>query len=120
MEKLFELGAGIIILYLALLIFFIIVQWKVFSKAGKPGWGCLIPIYNVILMLEIAKRPGWWILLLLIPIVNFVIAIMIPFDIAKAFGKGMGFGFGLLFLSPIFFAILAFGEAEYREGIIEN
>lgn len=107
------IGAGMIIFYLALIAFMIVVQWKVFEKAGKPGWGCLIPIYNTILMMEIAGRPGWWFLLLFIPVVNVVISIMVIFDIAKAFDQGVGFGFGLLLLSPIFYAILAFGDAQY-------
>jgi len=106
-----------IILYLAFMIFIIIALWKVFEKAGKPGWGCLIPIYNAILMMEIADRPSWWFVLLMIPGINIIIDIIISFDIAKAFGQGTVFGFGLLFLPFIFFPILAFGSAEY-EGII--
>ena len=111
------LGAGFIIFYIAIMIFMIVVQWKVFEKAGKPGWGCIIPIYNIILMMEIAGRPGWWFLLMLIPGVNIVVDIIVIFDISKAFGKGTGFGFGLLFLPIIFFPILAFGSAEYEGAI---
>ena len=88
------LGTGFIIFYIALVIFMIVVQWKVFVKAGKPGWGCIIPIYNIILMMEIVGRPGWWFVLLLIPGVNIVIDIIVIFDISKAFGQGTGFGFG--------------------------
>lgn len=116
-EAFVGLGAGMIVFYLAFIAFAIVVQWKVFEKAGKPGWGCIIPIYNTILMMEIAGRPGWWFLLLFIPIVNVVISIMVVFDIAKAFGQGVGFGFGLLFLSVIFYAILAFGDAQYEGNI---
>ncbi|MBN1326558.1 MAG: signal peptidase I, partial [Candidatus Cloacimonetes bacterium] len=82
-------------------------------KAGKPGWGCIIPIYNVILQMEIAGRPGWWFLLMFIPGVNIVISIIVLLDIAKAFGKGTGFGIGLILLGFIFFPILAFGDAKY-------
>ncbi len=74
----------------------------------------LIPIYNVILLLEIAGRPLWWIVLLLIPIVNFVVAILVSLDIAKQFGKGAGFGVGLAFLAPIFYPILGFGDARFQ------
>ena len=106
-------GAGLMILYFAIVIFMLIVWWKIFIKAGKPGWGILIPIYNVILMLEIAGRPGWWFLLMLIPVVDIVIAIIVILDLAKAFGKGSGFGLGMLFLGIIFYPMLAFGDAQY-------
>ncbi len=107
------IGAGMLILYFVVLIFMLIVMWKIFTKAGKPGWGILIPIYNIILMLEIAGRPGWWFLLMLIPGVNFVISIIVILDFAKAFGKGTGFGIGMLFFGIIFYPILAFGDAQY-------
>jgi len=101
--------------WLALLIFYIVVMWKVFTKAGLPGWGAIVPIYNIYLTLKLAKRPGWWLLLFLVPVVNIVIAIILHFDIAKNFGKGTGFGFGLLFLGFIFYPILAFGSAKYQK-----
>lgn len=88
--------------------------WKTFAKAGKPGWGCLIPIYNIILLLEIAEKPLWWIILYLIPLVNIVVAILISIEIATKFGKGAGFGLGLAFLGFIFFPILGFGDAKYK------
>jgi hypothetical protein len=87
--------------------------WKIFTKAGKPGWAVLIPIYNLYVMLEIVGRPWWWLLMMLIPGVNVVFFIILVFDIAKSFGKGTGFALGLLFLSIIFFLILAFGDAQY-------
>ncbi|MBI2571165.1 MAG: signal peptidase I [Candidatus Schekmanbacteria bacterium] len=89
-------------------------MWKVLTKAGKPGWACLVPIYNVIVMLQIVGRPIWWIVLLLIPLVNVVVGIVLAIDTAKAFGKGVGFGLGLLFLGFIFYPILGFGDARYR------
>ena len=88
-------------------------MWKVFTKAGKPGWAAIIPIYNVIVLLQIAGKPLWWIVLLFIPIVNIVIAVMVMISVAKAFGKGTGFALGLLFLSPIFIPILGFSDAQY-------
>ena len=88
-------------------------MWKVFTKAGKPGWASIIPIYNVVVLLQIAGKPIWWIVLLFIPIVNIVIAAMIWIGVAKAFGKGTGFALGLLFLSPIFIPILGFSDAQY-------
>ena len=110
-------GLGIVfwIFYFAVIIFMIVVQWKIYVKAGKPGWGCIVPIYDFILKLQIACRPIWWIFLMLIPVVNIVIAIIILFDIAKAFGKSGGFAIGMFFLPIIFFPILAFDSSEYSE-----
>jgi uncharacterized membrane protein YoaK (UPF0700 family) len=86
--------------------------WKVFEKAGKPGWAAIVPIYNLIVLLEIAGKPAWWVILLLIPFVNIVVAIIMVLAIAKNFGKGAGFAIGLLLLGPIFYAILAWGDAR--------
>lgn len=108
------IGVFFIIIALGLSILMIISMWKIYVKAGKPGWGSIIPIYNLILLLEIVRRPGWWlILLLIVPVANLVCSIIMLFDLAKSFGKGTGFGFGLLFLGVIFYPILAFGDAEY-------
>jgi hypothetical protein len=102
---------------LAILIFGLIAMWKVFVKAGEPGWACLIPIYNLIVLLRIAGKPWWWIFLFIIPIVNFVIFIIVSINVAKNFGYGVGFGLGLAFLSIIFYAILAFGDARYNKVV---
>jgi hypothetical protein len=102
------------LIWLALVIVVIAGMWQTFVKAGKPGWGAIIPIYNVILLLEIAGRPIWWIFLLLIPIVNFVIAVVVSLDVAKNFGKDALFGLGLAFLGFIFYPILGFGSARYQ------
>ena len=107
------------ILYIALIVFSIIIMWKVFVKAGQPGWGCIIPIYNIYLMMKIAGRPGWWLILFFIPVVNIIIGIIVMIDIAKRFGKGAGFGIGLVFLNIIFFAILAFDSSEYQPAVVE-
>lgn len=107
---------GIIPLIVTLVLMIVILAgaWKTFEKAGQPGWGILIPFYNVILMLNIAQKPLWWILLLFVPLVNIIIAIIIAIDIAKNFGKGTGFGLGLAFLGFIFYPILGFGDAQYN------
>jgi uncharacterized membrane protein len=102
------------ICYFAVIILLIAAMWKVFSKAGHPGWACIIPIYNLYIMCKIAGRPGWWVLLMLIPFVNFIIAIILLVDISKSFGKGVGFALGLLFLGFIFWPILGFGSAQYQ------
>ncbi len=101
------------LLMLGLSIFIIAGVWKAFAKAGKPGWACLVPIYNVIVMLEMARKPVWWIILFLIPFVQLVVVIIVYIEIAKNFGKGAGFGIGLALLSPIFWPILGFGDAQY-------
>lgn len=88
--------------------------WKVFVKAGKPGWAALIPIYNAIVLMDIVGRPIWWVALLIIPFVNFVVAIIVALDVANRFSKGTGFGIGLAFLPFIFYPILGFGDAQYR------
>src|SRR5258707_15561006 len=104
--------AGVIGLLIALLI--IVAMWKVFTKAGQPGWASIIPIYNIYIWCKIVGRPWWWILLMLIPLVNFIICIILCIDLAKSFGKGVGFGLGLVFLGIIFFPILGFGSAQYQ------
>ena len=92
----------------------IVAMWKVFTKAGQPGWASIIPIYNIYIWCKIVGRPWWWILLMLIPFVNFIICIILCIDLAKSFGKGVGFGLGLALLGIIFFPILGFGSAQYQ------
>lgn len=101
------------VVYLAVIIIILAGMWKTFSKAGEPGWAVIIPIFNTYIMLKIAGRPWWWLLLLLIPIVSLVVWVVVSVDIAKAFGKGTGFGIGLCLLPFIFFPILGFGDAQY-------
>lgn len=104
------------ILCLGFVVFVIASLWIVFTKAGHPGWAAIVPFYNLYVLLQIAGRPGWWLILYLIPVVSLVISIIVSIDVAKAFGKGTGFGIGLAFLSPIFFPILAFGDAQYESA----
>jgi hypothetical protein len=103
-----------LILYLAVIVFIIASLWKVYEKADQPGWAAIVPIYNIIVLLQIVGRPLWWIVLLLIPIVNIIIAIIVNIDLAKSFGKEAGFGIGLALLGIIFYPILGFGDAEYE------
>jgi len=88
--------------------------WVIFTKAGEAGWKSIIPIYNVIVLLKIVGREWWWVLLMLIPVVNLIVWIIVALDLAKSFGRGTGFGIGLAFLSPIFSLILAFGSDTYK------
>ena len=91
----------------------IVACWKVFTKAGKPGWASIIPFYNIYVLLTIVGKPGWWLLLFFIPLVNLVIGIIVAIELAKCFGKGGGFAVGLILLPFIFMLILAFGSAKY-------
>jgi hypothetical protein len=95
----------------------IVSTWKIFQKAGQPGWASIVPVYNYIIMLRIVRRPWWFIFLLFIPLVTVVINVLLHYDLAKAFGKRVGYMFGLLFLPFIFFPMLAFGEATYKTPI---
>jgi hypothetical protein len=99
----------------AVIIFEVASMWKVFTKAGQPGWASLIPIYNGIVMLQIAGKPVWWILLYFIPLVNIVVACIVMHNISKNFGHGTGFTLGLIFLGGIFIPILAWGDSEYQQ-----
>ena len=107
-------GGGTMLFVLLLAIVVIAGFWKVFEKAGQPGWAALIPIYNAYVMLKVVGRPGWWLLLFLIPVVNFVIGMIVAIDMAKSFGQSAAFGVVLLFfLSFIGYLILGFGSARY-------
>ena len=108
-----SMPTGVVIFYIAIMVVMFAAQWKVFTKAGQPGWACLIPFYNAYKLVEIVGMNGWMFLLMLVPIFNFFFALKVIFDLAKVFGKGFGFALGLLFFSPIFMCILGFGSAEY-------
>jgi len=103
------------LLPLAILVVVIAGVWKVFVKAGQPGWAAIIPIYNLYVLTQIVGKPAWWLLLFLLPIVNIVVAIIVYIELAKAFGKGAGFAIGLLLLGFVFFPILGFGDAQYQK-----
>ncbi len=108
------MGIGFMVVTFAIALLMIASMWKIFVKAGKPGWAAIIPIYNLIVMLEIINKPIWWVLLFLIPCVNFIAAILVAMEMAKVFGKGAGFGLGLAFLPFIFYPILGFSDAKYQ------
>jgi len=110
------IGGVFFLLYLAFIVVVIAGMWKTFQKAGEPGWGAIVPIYNTYLLLKIAGRPGWWLVLFLIPVINFIISIIVSIDIANNFGKGTGYGLGLGFLPFIFYPMLGFGDASYQSG----
>ena len=107
------IGVFFALIGLVFTIIFIAAGWLVYAKAGQPGWAVIIPIYNLLVMLRIVGRPWWWILLMLIPFVGFIIGIIVTIDLAKSFGRGIGFAIGLILLGPIFYLILAFGGSQY-------
>lgn len=102
------------VIYIAILVLELVAMWKLYTKAGKPGWASIIPIYNVIVMLEIAKKPWWYLLLMLVPFVNFVIAIITTIAFVKSYGKDTGFAVLTIFFAPIMYPILAFGNSQYQ------
>ena len=85
-----------------------------FEKAGQPGWASIVPIYNLVVLLQIVNKPIWWIVLLLIPLINIVILIMVSIALAEKFGKGGGFAVGMVFLPFVFYPMLGFGDERFQ------
>jgi hypothetical protein len=104
------------IIALALSVLIIVSLWKIFTKAGKPGWAAIVPIYNVIVLVQITGLPLWYIILLLIPIVNIYAIFKIYIELAHKFGKSTGFGVLMVFFSGICIPILAFDKNSTYNG----
>lgn len=102
------------IVWLIITFVFLAGMWKTYKKAGQPGWGCLIPIYNIYLLCKMGGKRGTWTLLWIIPVVNIIVAFLVYKEIAKRFNRGVGFAVGLTILSPIFFCILGFDDSQYQ------
>ncbi|MFK5856607.1 MAG: DUF5684 domain-containing protein [Bacteroidota bacterium] len=112
-----DVGTGSWLFILIVIVFYLYTFWRIFEKAGKPGWAVLIPIYNTLVMLKIVGKPWWWILLMLFlipPIGTLIFGIWMINLLSLSFGKGVGFTLGLIFLSFIFYPVLAFSNAEYQ------
>jgi len=109
-------GPSIVVVLFELIIAVLLIAglWKVFVKAGQPGWASIIPIYNTYILCKIVGKPGWWVILMFIPFLNFIIAIIIMLELAKCFGKGVGFAVGLILLSFVFIPMLGFSDAAYQ------
>ena len=105
-----------VLIYIGIIVLMITSVWKVFTKANQPGWAAILPIYNIIIMLEVAKKPTWWVAMYFIPIANFIFMIMTLNGISKNFGKDEGFTVGMVFLGIVFWPILAFGNAQYVDN----
>jgi hypothetical protein len=102
------------VIWLAVAVLMIAATWKIFVKAGEPGWAAIVPIYNVLVLLKISGKPMWWIILFFIPLANLIVAIITMFSLAKNFGKGGGFAIGLILLTIVFLPMLAWGDARYQ------
>lgn len=103
-----------IIIWLVVVVLLVASLWKLFTKAGKPGWAAIVPIYNTVVLLEIVGRPIWWIVLMFIPLVNIVVAIIVLHDLSRSFGKGVGMTILNIFLPFIGLPVLAWGDAKYE------
>ena len=108
------LGIGFMIFWCAIVLLMIASMWKVFVKAGKPGWAAIVPIYNFVVLCEIAGKPAWWVVLFFVPVVNFIVIIVLSIALAKKFGKGTGYGIGLSLLGFIFYPMLGFGPDQIQ------
>ena len=108
------IGGVALFVWLAVVLLIVAAMWKIFVKAGEPGWAAIVPIYNIIVMLKIAGKPAWWVVLMLIPFVNIIVMIIMLVAFAQSFGKGVGFALGMLFLPFIFYPMLAWGDARYQ------
>jgi hypothetical protein len=111
-------AAGGIIIFIVLFqiivaILVLVSLWKIFTKAGEPGWAGLIPIYNMYILIKIAGKPAWWLILLFLPLVNLVITFLVYIGLAEKFGKSPAYGLGMVFLPFIFFPLIAFSDAQY-------
>ncbi len=109
-------GGVFAIIMLVVLLVVLAGMWKMFEKAGEPGWAALVPIYNMFVLVRIAGKEMWWAILLLLPCVNFVALVMVCLDIARKFGKDTMYGVGLALLPFVFFPMLGFGSAQYNRN----
>ncbi len=107
------ISSGVGLVFFVLMIFMFVCMWRMFTKAGQPGWAVLIPVYNIYIMLKIAGRPVWWMIFFFVPLANFITCIVINLDIAKNFGKSTLFGIALIVVPFIALPMLAFGDATY-------
>jgi flagellar biosynthesis protein FlhB len=105
----------LIIASLVFAVIIVVALWKIFVKAGEPGWAAIVPIYDIVVQFRVAGLNPWLVLLLLIPLVNVAVAIILALRLGEAFGKGGAWSFFLLFVfAPIGYLILGFGGDPYR------
>ena len=107
-----EMSTPVLVFVIACVLLMLVSMWRVFEKAGQPGWTAIIPFVNYFFLAKAAGKPAWWGLLMFVPIVNIIVWFIVCIDLSKRFGGGTGFGIGLALLPIVFFPILAFGDAE--------
>ena len=100
-----------------LMAFMLFVMWRIYARAGQPGWTVLVPFYNTYVLLKIVNRPGWWLALYFIPIVNFVVNIIVYYDLAKAFGRGRGTLLLMVFIPFVGFPVVSFSQGPYKKPV---
>lgn len=113
-------GGAFLFVWLVLAVVVVVSMWKIFEKAGRPGWVSLVPIYNTWVLAEVVGKPGWWALILLaagIPVVGWiaalVVSIILSIELAKSFGKEPAYAALLILLPVVGYPMLAFGDAKY-------
>ena len=104
---------GLLFTLLPLIVFAITVagMWKIFTKAGEPGWAAIVPIYNIWVLTKIGDSGVLWFALSVLfglPVIKIYI------DVLDKFGKGIGYALGMFFLPFVFFPLLGFGDAQFR------
>jgi hypothetical protein len=109
-----------ILIGLAFTVFWIAGAWKMFEKAGQPGWGILVPVYNLLLIVRIAGSPDWMFILLLIPGVNIVAHIFVCLELGKRFSRGAAFTIGLIFIPAVFYALIGFSSSRYTPPLLTS
>lgn len=115
------MGLGMLIFYLFVYLFFSFCLYKIFQKAGREdAWAAFIPIYNTIVLLDIIKKPIWWFIMLLIPLVNIIFGIMVADRLSKFFGKDTLMTVLLVILPFIGFPVLAFGDSVYNPNALPD
>jgi hypothetical protein len=95
---------------LALGAIMIISMWRLYTKAGRPGWASIVPFYNQIVMIKIIGRPLWWFAMMFVPFANIVFSVMIMLEFVKSYGKDTWFGVASLFFPYVIFPIMAFDK----------
>ena len=109
-------GAGAIVfigIYLLIIVAMFASLWKIFAKAGQPGWAGIVPIYNLFVMINIVGLPVWFIVLFFVPCINIFVGLYLTYGLAKSFGKEIGFVILLILLPVVGYPLLAFGDSKY-------
>jgi len=107
------LAVYFLVIFAIIIVCYLIPMWKIYERAGQPGWAVLVPIYNMLIWLRIIGKPWWWVLLMMIPYVNIIWVIWATNLLVKRFGKSEGFTVGMIFLPFIFWPILGYGDSKY-------